>query len=127
MNRNIFALLTAMGLQAGCASSDGSLLTPKDFQAAYQNDPDSYLLDVRTPGEYVSGHIEGAGLLDFNSGAAFQKGISALDKDKTYYIYCHSGNRSGQAARYMKSQGLNVVELQGGIMAWSMAGMPLVR
>lgn len=127
MNRNIFALLAAMGLQAGCSSPDGSLLTPADFQTAYQGDPRAVVLDVRTPDEYISGHIEGAELLDFNSGAAFQKGISALDKDKTYYIYCHSGNRSGQAACYMKSQGLNVVELQGGIMAWSMAGMPLVR
>ena len=126
VNQDIFAFLTALGLPAGRSSSGAPLLRPEDFRTAYQRDSNAILLDVRTPGEYASGHIEGARLLDFNSGDAFQKGISLLDKEKTYYLYCHSGNRSGQAARCMKARGLNVVELQGGILAWSLVGLPLV-
>lgn len=128
MNRNIFSLLAAAGLISGCSSSDGSALSPKDFQSGYQSDPESsYLLDVRTPEEYASGHIEGATLLDFNNQEIFSKGIADLNKDKTYYIYCHSGNRSHRAAGMMKENGLKVIELQGGIVAWAMYGMPVVK
>ena len=120
------AFLASLGLLAGCSAADGSALSPKEFLTQSSEDETAVVLDVRTPGEYASGHIEGAVLLDFRDGQAFDEGIDALDKSKTYYIYCHSGNRSGRAAAEMKARGLKVVELQGGMIAWALSGLPTV-
>jgi rhodanese-related sulfurtransferase len=84
-------------------------------------------LDVRTPGEFAEGHIEGAQLIDFQSGN-FENEISSLDKNATYAVYCRSGNRSGQAVKVMHDAGFhNVYNLNGGVIDWANAGLPLVN
>lgn len=74
------------------------------------------LIDVRTPGEVSSGYIKGANkFIDIN-GASFEADIKALDKSKTYVMYCRSGGRSGRAAEFMVNNGFtNVYNLLGGI------------
>jgi rhodanese-related sulfurtransferase len=80
------------------------------------------LLDVRTPEEFNQGHIAGAELIDFYE-RSFQSKIAKLDKDATYYVYCRSGNRSGQTIALMKSMGFtDVYGLEGGINVWRGAG-----
>jgi rhodanese-related sulfurtransferase len=82
---------------------------------------------VRTPGEFNEGHIEGAQLIDFQSGN-FENEIAALDKSKTYAVYCRSGNRSGQAVKVMREAGFkNLYNLNGGVIDWANAGLPLVN
>jgi len=77
------------------------------------------LLDVRTDGEFASGHISGARQINFYDGD-FQKQLEGLDKETPVYVYCRSGNRSGQAATMMKKMGFKAVyNLQGGIGAWA--------
>jgi rhodanese-related sulfurtransferase len=84
-------------------------------------------LDVRTPGEFNEGHIEGALLIDFQGGN-FENEIASLDKDKTYAVYCRSGNRSGQAVKVMSDAGFtNIYNLNGGVIDWAGAGLPLVN
>ena len=61
-----------------------------------QNSPDVVILDVRTPEEFAKEHIENAINLDYYS-QTFRDELNNLDKDKTYLIYCRSGNRSGKA------------------------------
>lgn len=76
---------------------------------------------MRTLREYESGHLENATLIDFNS-PDFLHNIKTLDKEKTYLLYCRSGNRSGKALRMMKNEGFKrVYHLEGGIKA----GYPL--
>jgi len=65
---------------------------------------DFVVLDVRTSGEYVSGHIKQAVNMDYYS-TSFQTSLDALDKKKTYLVYCGSGTRSGKAVDIMKTQG----------------------
>ena len=84
-------------------------------------------MDVRTPGEFNEGHIEGAQLIDFQSGN-FESEIGTLDKTKTYAVYCRSGNRSGQAVKVMSDAGFtNLYNLDGGVIDWANAGLPLVN
>ena len=91
------------------------------------SEPGIILLDVRTPGEFAEGFIEGARLIDFQSGN-FESEIASLDKNTTYAVYCRSGNRSGQAAKIMHDAGFhNVYNLDGGVIDWANAGLPLVR
>ena len=84
------------------------------------------LVDVRTPGEFMSGHITGATNIDFESGT-FEADIQKLDKAKVYAVYCRSGNRSGQATALMVKDGFKAVfNLNGGVIDWTGAGQALV-
>jgi phage shock protein E len=72
------------------------------------------IIDVRTKGEYDQGHlVQTDDLIDFMT-PDFRDKVGQLDKDKTYYLYCRSGNRSGQAARIMKGMGFDQVYNIGG-------------
>ena len=80
---------------------------------------DAVILDVRTPMEFQSGHLENAVLLDFNNPAIFIDGLEDLDKDKRYYVYCRSGVRSAAACAMMRDRGFSAAfNLIGGIMGW---------
>lgn len=77
------------------------------------------VLDVRTPGEIAAGKIEGAMEIDFR-GDDFEAKIDALDKDKTYLIYCKSGGRSSNTCKSMAGKGFkHLYNLEGGYTAWS--------
>ena len=57
----------------------------------------------------------------------FADQLAALDRDTPYVLYCRSGNRSGQAAAMMKDLGFSSVqEIDGGIIAWQAADLPVV-
>lgn len=100
--------------------SDGThpeLLSGSEFVKTYQSTQGAVLLDVRTPGEFTAGHIEGATNIDFEN-PSFASELLKLDKEKSYFVYCRSGNRSGQAITLMKSEGFkNIYELQGGVVS----------
>jgi phage shock protein E len=84
------------------------------------------LLDVRTPEEFASGHIAGAENIDFYA-SDFSDRLDALDHGAGYVVYCHSGNRSGQATALMAQKGFTgVTDVDGGIAAWEGAGLPTV-
>ncbi|NJN26211.1 MAG: rhodanese-like domain-containing protein [Cyclobacteriaceae bacterium] len=85
------------------------------------------ILDVRTPAEYNSGHVQGARSMDIYS-KNFTEEINKLDKDQTYYVYCKTGIRSRNAAGYMRQAGFkNVCEIQGGILSLARTGVTLVK
>ncbi len=99
----------------------------RDLLRERSGDPGLVILDVRTEGEFASGHLEGAVLLDFRSDL-FRERLSRLDRDKTYLVYCRTGNRSGSAVSQMEEQGFrNVYHMEGGIVGWKDAGFPLTR
>ncbi len=84
------------------------------------------LVDVRTSGEYESGHIGEAKLMDVNEDE-FDAQIATLDKTKPVYVYCLSGGRSKTAAKSMVKQGfMQVFNLDGGVMAWRSEAKNLV-
>ena len=77
------------------------------------------IVDVRTPGEYATGHIGGAENIDFLAEGFLPK-FEKFDKEKPIYIYCRSGNRSRKAAANLLEMGfLEVIDLEGGYKAWT--------
>jgi len=77
------------------------------------------LLDVRTPGEYQAGHIEGAKNLNFFDDD-FKKQLNTLNKKQAIAVYCKSGHRSGKTRELLKKIGFTeVYDLDGGFMSWS--------
>lgn len=82
---------------------------------------DIVILDVRTPAETAKGKIEGTIEIDVKS-SDFQEKMKALDKDKTYLVYCRSGRRSVTACNAMEKEGFNkLYNLLGGFNAWESA------
>lgn len=87
---------------------------------------DIQILDVRTQGEYNSGHLQNAFLADWTKPGIFLERIQSLDKNKPVYVYCLSGGRSSAAADKLRLEGFKeVYNLEGGIMAWKAAQMPV--
>ena len=87
------------------------------FKAKFTNTPKAELLDVRTADEFKGGSIPDARNLDIMTGE-LQAALGKLDKDKEYFVFCRSGNRSGSACKLMAEQGFKVYNLAGGVGAW---------
>ncbi|MCJ8164362.1 rhodanese-like domain-containing protein [Pontibacter sp. E15-1] len=92
-------------------------LDGKTFKAEFDKSPKAELLDVRTASEFASGTIPGSKNLDFLSGQ-FQVATRKLDKDKEYYVFCRSGNRSSSACKLLADQGFKAHNLVGGVGSW---------
>lgn len=85
-----------------------------------QQATDAVILDVRTPAEWNEGIIPGAINIDIYQGDAFMDALEELDKSKSYYVYCRSGARSGNACNVMSQLGFEkAYNLSGGIMGWN--------
>ncbi len=107
-------------------SQSSSNMSGQDFIEARKSTP-GILIDVRTAGEYNQGHLKGTDFnLDIYTGA-FQNKIASFDKNETYYLYCRTGNRSGQAARMMREAGFENVYNVGGFSNLVRAGVEANR
>lgn len=129
MKKHIFILFLALGTLFGCASAQtqnaARLLGPAQFQEKIEALAGAVIIDVRTPGEFAGGHLEGAVNYDWY-GATFADQIAKLDKTKPVFVYCQSGRRSAAATAKMQSEGFKeIYELSGGIAAWQAAGLPV--
>ncbi len=126
--RKLIASFAAIILLAGCSSTGSATTVNLNVSEFSQKitEPGVIILDVRTPEEFASGHIEGALNIDFNSGN-FANEITRLNPSETYAVYCRSGSRSGQAASIMHKAGFHdVSNLNGGVIDWTNDGLPLV-
>lgn len=120
-------LIAGILVLSGCSSNNGSIMNmnAKDFSAKTQQ-AGVVVLDVRTPGEFSQGHIQGAMNIDVES-STFNSEMAKLDKTKSYAVYCHSGNRSGVATKAMAKAGFkHLFNLENGISDWMAQGMPTV-
>lgn len=125
--KKLIAVLFASTLAlTSCGGASGATnLGATDFQSKTK-EAGVVILDVRSAGEFYSGHIEGAINIDVE-GATFDSDIAKLDKSATYAVYCHSGRRSGIAVGKMADAGFtSLFNLDGGIQVWQSAGLPLV-
>ena len=83
------------------------------------------IVDVRTPEEYAEKHLKDAVNINFNNDD-FVDLVSKLDKTKPVLVYCLSGGRSAKAAALISKKGCTAVyNLDGGILAWTAANMPV--
>ncbi|UCE93629.1 MAG: rhodanese-like domain-containing protein [Flavobacteriaceae bacterium] len=85
------------------------------------------LIDVRTPEEFASGHIENS--ININIGSDdFKEQIAALPKDQEIYLYCKKGGRSNSAAKMIEGMEFKkIYDLKGGITAWEDEGLKTVK
>ena len=90
-------------------------------------EPNTQLIDVRTPEEYSEGHLVNAINIDVNSDD-FDTKVASLDKEKSVMVYCKVGGRSAKAATRLKELGFkNITDLDGGITNWKSENKPTVK
>lgn len=93
-------------------------LTQKEWEEKFA-DKNSVVLDVRTQQECMQGMLANATCLDIFQRESFLAGLEKMDKSKSYYVYCRSGQRSAGACRLMDEMGFgDVYNLIGGISDW---------
>jgi rhodanese-related sulfurtransferase len=116
-------------LAAGLIATGVSLAAPpsvtpqqvREMQA--QKSAALYVLDVRTPEEFASGHVPGAVNIPYDQVAAR---LAEIPKDKEVVLYCRSGRRAGLAAAELEKAGYEDLQLmQGDMPAWEKAGLPV--
>ena len=91
-----------------------------------KEDPHFISLDIRTPTEFESGHIEGAINIDYYA-ASFSSDLDTLNKENAYLVYCRTGNRTGRTMPLMKRLRFKeVYHMSGGIVQWKQHGYPIV-
>jgi thioredoxin 1 len=113
------------GIIAGACSQSTGSLSADEFEKKLGTGGNVQLLDVRTPDEYSKLHIEGAQNIDYNA-PDFQEKVKALDKKRPVLVYCLSGGRSAKAASYLRKQGYNTFQLEGGMLKWNEKKKPVV-
>lgn len=125
-NTYSFLLFLTIFISCNNTAQTGGNLTPDEFEKALAS-KNIQLLDVRTAGEYRSGHINGSLQADWLNTAEFDSRTIHLDKSKPVYVYCQSGARASEAAKSLSEKGFKeVVNLKGGISAWKKSGKKLV-
>jgi len=136
--KNFMVLVLSVSLVVGVTvitSCIGTKTTTKDItpQEAFtliqknQNNPDFVIIDVRTPEEFGGEHIEQAININFYS-ETFRDTLNALDKNKTYLIYCQVGGRSSSALDIMAELNFKkVYNILGGINQWKAEGLSTVE
>jgi phage shock protein E len=123
------AAVTAVACTTAAAdggdADPGVRAVPATDAAPLLDDPDVVVLDIRTPAEVAQARLPGAMAIDYYD-PTFAQQIEQLDRDATYLMYCRSGNRSSGARALMSQLGFrDVVDVNGGIIEWANAGLPI--
>lgn len=91
----------------------------EEWKNRLDEDQNAVVIDVRSKDEFEENHFPGAHQINVQEPNDFMDGIEKLDKNKNYYLYCNSGNRSTLACQVMEFNGLcNVFSLEGGLESW---------
>jgi rhodanese-related sulfurtransferase len=98
-------------------------ISPADA-ATRMREGELVVIDVREPGELRAGRIKGARNIPLGQ---LPGRIGELPGGKTVAFICQSGARSARATRAAAKAGRNAVNVSGGVVGWSRAGLPLTR
>jgi len=82
------------------------------------------VIDVREPFEYADGHM--AGVTHIPLGELVQR-QGEVPRQGPVYLVCAVGGRSAQAAAFLAEQGVDAVNVTGGMTSWRQAGLPIER
>jgi len=97
-----------------------TLINAESGKSMMEDNANIVLLDVRTASEYQESHIPGAILLTLDTISSMASTVIP-DKTGLYIVYCHTGNRSAQAATLLSSLGYAFIYDMGGIVDWPYA------
>ena len=111
------ALFAALVSLPAVASDPVSSITREALvERVRQGDDKLLILDVRTPEEYVGGHVPGAVNVPYD---ALGSHLALIPKDKDVVLYCRSGRRAGLTAETLQDNGYTrLLQLEGDMLGW---------
>ena len=126
----LVVVLLIVGMLTGCAGAavvdtgiaTSKLISPVEYVADFDDPATHLLIDVRTPEEFASGHINGSVNIPVEE---MQGRLDEIPGDTPIVVYCRSGNRSATAARILTEAGYAPVYDLGGINDWIAQGLPV--
>jgi phage shock protein E len=123
-------LLVAFGALAlvlclGSRTMADGAISPTAAASLIKEKKNLQLIDVRTPAEYAEGHLAKAKLIPLQE---LEERLAEIDKGKPTLLYCRSGHRSGMALKILQDTGFTQAKhIEGGINAWTAAGLPVTK
>ena len=99
-------------------------LDASELSEKLKNGKHPFVIDVRQPEEYRTGHITGAKLVPLRD---LSHTMHSLPKKREIVCVCASGNRSHSAARALMNAGYDAHNMTGGMLAWRRAGLPVKK
>jgi rhodanese-related sulfurtransferase len=108
---------------------EGLTISPRELNSKQEHDQTIELIDVRTPVEFREIHVDQARNVPLDS-LDPREIMSARNgaASQPVYVICRSGNRGRQACAKFTAAGFtNVINVEGGTLAWEQAGLPVVR
>ena len=99
-------------------------LTATDVSEKLKFGKHPLVVDVRQPEEYRQGHIAGSKLIPLGD---LHKRIKELPQGREIVCVCASGSRSSSAAKTLMKEGYTVFDMQGGMLAWRRAKLPVQK
>nr|WP_255346029.1 rhodanese-like domain-containing protein [Streptomyces chartreusis] len=94
-------------------------------EARERTDAGAVLVDVREAPEWAEGHAPGAVLAPLSALTAGEP-LPESARSRPVVAICRSGKRSREAAALLSARGAEVVDVVGGMHAWTEAGLPVV-
>ena len=91
-------------------------MTVEELKTLRDSKKPHVLVDVREPGEYDTCKIDGSVLMPMGT---VPGRVTELPKDKPVVVHCHHGGRSARVVAFLRGQGVDAHNLEGGIDAWS--------
>ncbi len=82
----------------------------------------AYLIDVREPREWTTGHIQGAKLISLGN---LDRELSKLRPERPVLFICQTGHRAARATDKAQRRGLKAMNVRGGMIQWTRAGLPV--
>ena len=119
----LLTLFLASCSQTATTGATVQSISPQAYQDQFgASNAGHFLIDVRTPEEFASGHIAGAINIAVDT---LDQHLSEVPKDQPVVVYCHSGNRSAQATQILQNAGYGQIYDLGGVVQWQQAGYAL--
>ena len=121
----VMSLGATVPLMAGTRFTEVTVDQARGLIQKHAGTGEFVILDVRTPGEFAEGHL--FGVVNVNlMGPDFERRLDALDRAKTYLVYCRTGSRSAKAIQAMQRLSFRSVHhMFEGIVGWQKKGFPL--
>ena len=96
-----------------------TFILAKDLKLKMENNEMLHIIDVRSKEEYYGnrGHIPGSKLVPLQTIASSMEKLKNIED--TIYVVCLSGKRSAIASKILRSNGINALNLSGGMLMWN--------
>lgn len=119
MKKWFLSLIGLLGISlSSCSQTSFESVDVDEFKRVITQE-NVQLLDVRTEQEFNEGHIANALNVDVKQDNFMEQAKEVLNSEKVIAVYCRSGRRSADAAARLSKEGFQVIDLKGGIIAWT--------